>query len=180
LVIFFGTFFEGETVLVVGGFLAHGRYLSLFFVIFFAFIATMLWDQLFFHLGRRYGNKILNLKPKWDIQVRKLLVKIKRNTKKVMFSYRFVYGTRTVMPFAIGISGVSPKRYFFFNFIYTLIWSVGFGVLGYFFGYSLELFLGRIRSHELKIALFIIIVFAVVWPIYRYFMNRLGKIGSAR
>jgi membrane protein DedA with SNARE-associated domain len=51
--IFLGTMLEGETVVIIGGFLAHRGYLSLFGVIIAATIGTLLADQFFFFLGLR-------------------------------------------------------------------------------------------------------------------------------
>ena len=59
LAILVGTFFEGETVLVLGGFAAHRGYLDLPGVILAAFVGTLLGDQLFFVLGRWHSEKIL-------------------------------------------------------------------------------------------------------------------------
>ena len=46
-----GTFFEGETILVIAGFAAHQGYMKLPGVIIAAFIGTVFGDQLFFYLG---------------------------------------------------------------------------------------------------------------------------------
>lgn len=176
LAIFLGTFLEGETVLIIGGFLASRHFLSLSLVILVTFIATMLWDQLFFYLGRKYGHKIFVFKPNWESRIRKILRSIHKNSKKFMISSRFIYGTRTLGPLAIGMSKIPAWEYFSFNFVATLIWSICFGVLGYFFGYSLQIFVGRIRHYEFIIVLLLIIGFAITWPIYRYYMKKSGEI----
>ena len=56
-----GTFFEGETVLLLGGFAASQGYLVLRWVIVVAFFGTLCADQLFFFLGRRYSQATLVL-----------------------------------------------------------------------------------------------------------------------
>jgi len=43
-----GTFLEGETILVLGGFAAHRGYLALPWVIVAAFFGSLCGDQLFF------------------------------------------------------------------------------------------------------------------------------------
>ena len=52
LAILVGTFFEGETILVLGGFAAYRGYLHLPWVIIAAFVGSLCGDQLFFFLGR--------------------------------------------------------------------------------------------------------------------------------
>jgi membrane protein DedA with SNARE-associated domain len=52
-----GAFLEGETLLVIAGFLAHRGYLGLPFVIAAAFAGTLAGDQLYFHIGRMYERQ---------------------------------------------------------------------------------------------------------------------------
>ena len=54
-----GTFLEGETVVLLGGFAAHRGYLDLPWVIAVAFAGSLLGDQLYFYLGRRHSARIL-------------------------------------------------------------------------------------------------------------------------
>jgi len=58
-----GTFLEGETILVLGGFAAHRGYLALPGVILAAFIGSLCGDQLFFFLGRRHSQAVLARRP---------------------------------------------------------------------------------------------------------------------
>ena len=53
--VFVGTFIEGETILLLGGFAAHRGYLALPWVIVAAFFGSLCGDQLFFFLGRKHS-----------------------------------------------------------------------------------------------------------------------------
>ena len=66
-----GTFLEGETILIIGGFLAHRGYLSLPLVILAAFIGTLAGDQLFFFIGRKKGKAFLDKRPSWKPNIEK-------------------------------------------------------------------------------------------------------------
>lgn len=63
--LFLGTFLEGETILVIAGFLAHRMYLRLPWVIAVAFAGSLLGDQVAFFLGRHKGRGMLDRRPKW-------------------------------------------------------------------------------------------------------------------
>ena len=65
-ILFIGTFLEGETVLVLGGVAAHLGYLSLDGVIACGFSGTLFGDQLYFFLGRRHGQSLLQRRPTWQ------------------------------------------------------------------------------------------------------------------
>ena len=61
-----GSFFDGETVIVLAGFAAHQGYLKLPFVLAFGFLGAILGDQLYFHIGRIKGLRVLNALPHGD------------------------------------------------------------------------------------------------------------------
>ncbi|MGW8187802.1 MAG: DedA family protein [Desulfobacterales bacterium] len=65
LAVLLGTFLEGETILVLGGFAAHRGYLLLAGVILTAFCGSLMGDQLFFFLGRRNSRAFLDRRPLW-------------------------------------------------------------------------------------------------------------------
>lgn len=58
-----GTFLEGETILIVAGFMAHRDYLELPLVILSAFVGTLAGDQLYFYIGRIKGKAFLEKRP---------------------------------------------------------------------------------------------------------------------
>ncbi len=149
--IFIGTFFEGETVLVVGGFLAHRTYLELPFVVAAAFFGTLLGDQMYYYLGRFKGVEFLEKRPRWrrkSARVRRLL---RRHQTLVVLSFRFIYGIRTITPFMIGASKVPPLRFLALNVIGALVWAIAVGAAGFYLGRTVELFLADMERYELWI-----------------------------
>jgi membrane protein DedA with SNARE-associated domain len=156
LALFVGTFLEGETVLVLGGFFAHRGYLVLEWVIVSAFIGTYVGDQLFYYIGRWRGGAILAKRPHW--QCHQVLV---------ILGFRFLYGVRTVTPFVIGMSGVRPLRYLILNGLGALVWAIAVGLLGYALGETVQLLLQHVKHYEMTI-LGILILLAVGYWLYRW------------
>jgi len=66
-----GTFLEGETILVIAGFLAHRGYLELPGVIVAAFLGTFSGDQIYFWLGWTKGANFLMRRPSYRVRVEK-------------------------------------------------------------------------------------------------------------
>ncbi|MCX5908799.1 MAG: VTT domain-containing protein, partial [Deltaproteobacteria bacterium] len=85
-----GTFLEGETILILGGFAAHRGYLELPWVILCAFIGTLGGDQLFFFLGRKYGPKILARRPSWQSRVDQVHRLSERFRHWLILLFRFI------------------------------------------------------------------------------------------
>ncbi len=138
-----GTFLEGETILVIAGFAAHRGHLSLLWVIVFACIGTLLGDQLFFFIGRYHGTPFINKTPTRRARAERALRLIDKYGNWIILGFRFVYGLRTITPFAIGISRVKTARFAILNVIAAIVWSCAVGIGGYLFGEILERVMGR-------------------------------------
>jgi membrane protein DedA with SNARE-associated domain len=167
LAVFIGTFLEGETILVVAGFAAFEAYLELPWVIVTAFLGSLFGDQLYFFIGRYKGRSLLKKYRSWEPRVHRFRTMMDRHGTWFILVFRFLYGLRTVAPFAIGLSNVSTKKFIFLNIISAAIWAVTLGVLGYFFGQIMEAVLDDIKKYELIIMAGIFLIAAVIFIVKR-------------
>lgn len=151
LAVFAGCFFEGETTLVTSSFAAHRGHLEIYLVIIVAFIATQSWDWIWFIIGRKKGKAILAKRPKLSGKAHKIDVLLMKHPVPALLGYRFLYGFRTAVPLAIGMSSIPTHKFFIFSFINTLIWDVLFSSLGYFFGAFLKANWKEIEHYEFEI-----------------------------
>ncbi len=158
-----GTFFEGETILVLGGFAAHRGYLQLPWVMLAAFAGTLAGDQLYFHLGRTRGVRLLERRPAWRRKAVRVVGLLDRHQTLFILGFRFVYGIRTVSPFAIGMSSVSRARFTVLNATGAALWAVSVGALGYAFGHAMEQVLEEVKRYELWILAGIAACGALLW-----------------
>ena len=169
--VFIGTLLEGETILVIAGFLAHRGYLKLYVVILLAFLGTLLSDRILFFIGRLNGKKLIK---KYNF-IKSRMVRINKfldsNENYVMFGFRFIYGLRIITPLVLGTSKVNSKKFVIFNIISAFVWAIAFGIAGYLIGSVLETLLGRIKHLELQLILAIIIVSSIFW-IYKMWKNK--------
>jgi len=149
--LFIGTFLEGETILVIAGFLASRHYLDLPWVVVTAFLGTFAGDQTFFYLGRYKGIAFLEKRPLWHSKTDKVFDMLSRHQIKVVLGFRFLYGVRNVTPFVIGASRMSPVKFFFLNFLGAMVWAISVGYLGFQFGHIAEAMMGQIQKYEMYI-----------------------------
>ena len=169
-----GTFLEGETILVIAGFLAYRQYLSLPWVIVVAFLGTFAGDQLFFYLGRTKGNTFLKKRPHWEPKVQKVRNLLDIHHTWVIIGFRFFYGFRNITPFVIGMSGFSARRFFWLNALGGLVWASLIASGGYFLGQIMESFLVRLKKYELRIIVAIAIIGSVIW-IYFFIRHKISQ-----
>ena len=161
-----GTFLEGETILIVGGFAAHRGFLELPWVIFCAFFGTLFGDQLYFYIGRSQGKAFLEKRPAWKSKSEKVFLLLDQHQTWLILGFRFLYGLRTITPFIIGASRVSPLRFLVLNIIGALVWAIVIGVSGYLFGHTLELIVDDIKQYELWVFTAIAGLGVLIWFIH--------------
>jgi membrane protein DedA with SNARE-associated domain len=171
--VFIGTFAEGETILILGGFAAHRGYLALPYVILAAFIGSLCGDQLFFYLGRTRSRRFLARRPLWKERVHRAKRLLERFQTPLILGFRFLYGLRAVIPFVIGMSSVPTSRFLLLNTISALIWAIVIGTGGYLFGNILEIILGDIKHYERFIIGAVVVIGMLLWAVHRYHYRKM-------
>ncbi len=167
LAILIGTFLEGETILLIGGFLAHARYLELPWVIVAAFVGTLSGDQLFFYIGRWKGPGAVAARPRWKARAERIAAILRRHQNWLILGFRFLYGLRSVSPFVFGASGIHPVRFLVLNIIGAGIWAVAFGVLGYALGQTVHALLADVKRYERLVVAVVIALVGMAWLLLR-------------
>jgi len=168
-----GTFFEGETIMLLGGLVAHLGYLSLGWVILAGLCGSLAGNQLWFLLGRRYGKALVARHPAWQNRFGIVLRRLERNSDLVMVAFPFVYGFRIVTPVAIGMSAVPYWRFLALNAIGVTVWATCVGGAGYLFGRAVEAVLGDIKRYELAVLGSVVAISTLVWIVHFYRRRRL-------
>ncbi|MBF0505638.1 MAG: DedA family protein [Nitrospirae bacterium] len=147
-----GTFFEGETILLIGGLVARLGYLDLSVVMLVAFIGSFSGDQLYFFVGRMKGRELLTRYKTWEKRVEKVHCLMARYHDLIMVGFRFVYGIRILTPLVLGMNrSVKTGRFVLFNAIGAVIWSVAVSAGGYFFGYAIEKLIHNVKHLEIAV-----------------------------
>jgi membrane protein DedA with SNARE-associated domain len=157
--ILMGTTFEGETIMIMGGFSAHRGYLKLLpWVILAGFVGNFIQNQVFFVLGRRYGTRMVEKHPDWKPRLQQVHRWAERFRSAMIIGLRFVPGFRTIGGVAIGMSDVSSGRFTALNAIGAVLWALFIGILGYLCGHALELIMGEIKHLEVPILVGIAVI----------------------
>jgi len=167
-----GSLMEGETIVIIAGFLAHSGHLNLSWVILTAFVGAFSADQFFFQIGKRKGKVFLESRPRWAPRVDKIRHFLVRYQVIAILAYRFLYGMRTITPIVIGVSGLSTFRFVGLNFCSTFLWAAAVSTAGYYFGHLFEQVLQDLKKYELIIMLVIAMVGVIVW-FFRYRRKRI-------
>lgn len=161
-----GTFFEGETILVLGGLAAHRGYLELPWVVIGGFLGTLVSDQLTFYLGRARGMRFLEKRPHWKSKSEKVFKLLQRHQLALTLGFRFLYGLRTVTPFLLGAAGISPFRFLVLNILGAFAWAVSIAISGYLFGHVVQWLIEDIKKYEMVLFIALTVLGAIFWSIH--------------
>jgi membrane protein DedA with SNARE-associated domain len=162
-----GTFLEGETILLVAGFLAQAGTLDLSLCILSAFVGSLSGDQAAFYIGRWKGKQFVENRPKWKCRVERVHKMLERFHEVLILSFRFFYGLRNLTPFILGTTDISGVKFFVLNAIGAAIWAVSFGFAGYFFGSLVTTVLKDVKQIEQYILIGVVVVLLALWLVKR-------------
>jgi len=178
--LFAGAFLEGETFLLLAGFMAHRGYLDLSLVMLTGFMAAFASDEFFFFLGKTRGNRFVEKRPQWQPRIAKVRRLLDRYKTRMVLSFRFIYGLRTISPFVIGMSGFDTRQFIGLNAVGAGIWALIMATAGYFFGQAIEMVMEDVKHYEVEIIVLLTVIGVSVWLIRYWQLLHKGKTGQKR
>ncbi|MBI3802472.1 MAG: DedA family protein [Nitrospirae bacterium] len=166
---FFGLVVPGESLVLVGGFLANQGALDLGDLIPLITLGAILGDSIGYELGRSLGRDWLLRYGGWAGLDAEKLARVdqffQNQGGKAIFLGRFIGFLRALVPFIAGTSRMPYPSFLFFNALGALCWSTGFLLIGYFLGASwhvAEKWVGR-ATGLLGGGALLVIVFIWLW-----------------
>ena len=175
LAVFIGALIEGETILVMAGYLAHEGYLNLTGVMAVAAFGGFVGDQFFFALGRFRGREILGRFPSLRARAARVDKLVLRYQNWLIIFIRFMYGLRVAGPIFLGMAGVSHLRFAVVNLVGAIVWAVLIGGAGYLFGQAVGLFLHDAQRYEAYLLGGLLMLGVAVLIYRRYRFDAKGK-----
>lgn len=166
--LFFGFFLPGDSLLFTAGLLAAEGYFSLAGLIILSFVAAVLGDSVGYWFGRRTGPMLFTREDTRFFKksyVEKSHAYYEKHGPKTIIIARFIPIVRTFAPILAGVSGMTYKKFFMYNVVGGLIWTVSMPTLGYFLGTRIP----HIDKYILPIALGIIVVsfIPIFWKMWK-------------
>ena len=170
LALLVGTFFEGETAILVASSLIHHGLFDGPPTIIFGFAGSFISDWLYYLIGRLNGKYFIDKRPNLKAKLEPVQKLFRKHQIQILFSYRFLYGFRVVIPIVIGMSHIRPSQFLFYSIVSGFIWATTVGTVGYFVGRVFNL---EASAFEENIV-FIVIGFASFGMIMGYILKYLA------
>ena len=165
--LFIGFVLPGETSVIVAGVVASRGHVNIVALCARGVVAAILGDSVGFEVGRRYGERLIELRvfQRRRVAVDRALAGLRRRGATYVFIGRFTAFLRAVMPGLAAMSELRYRRFLAANAAGALIWGVSFTLLGYFAGTaltSIEKYSGWAASAVLVLMIAFFIVFHFV------------------
>ena len=169
--LFFGFFLPGDSLLLTAGLLAAHGDLHLWVLLVTLPLAAILGDNVGYWFGRKAGPAIFKRDNSLLFRRKNLLAAkafYERHGGKTIVLARFMPFIRTFAPIVAGAAEMHYPRFFTFNVLGGLLWSVGVTLAGYFLGNSIP----DIDRYFLIVVALVILISALpalvhMWKEYR-------------
>ncbi len=133
-----GSTIPGHTIVILSGFLARVGIFNIWIVMALASLGAILGDAVGYYIGRFYGVKFIErykrhffFKEEYIDKARKLIAE---HTGKALVVGRFNPITRPFMPLLVGSSHAHAAKFWIYDILSCISWSVLSVMLGYVFG----------------------------------------------
>ncbi len=166
-----GTFLEGETAILVASSLVHSGFFFGPYTIFFGFFGSFLSDWVYFTIGRLNGKYFLEKRPRLKARLEPTQRFFTTHRLQILFSYRFLYGFRIILPLMIGMSDIRPLQFLGYSIIAGLMWAASVGATGYVAGLLFGL---TPQSFEQNV-LYVVVGFACFGMLVGYGVKRFAE-----
>lgn len=172
---FIGSLVPGNSIIIAAGFMAQQGVLNVGELALLTIVGSIIGDYIGFSLGRRYGVKILYtlgpyvlLKPEHIEKAQNLIA---HHSGASIIAGRIGPFTRAFVPFLIGASRVHERRFWSYDILGCIVWTIGSLAVGYAAGAGYAAVVGYVG----KAALFGFIAIGMfIW--FYIFVNKRANI----
>ncbi|AQW85917.1 putative membrane protein, DedA family, type III (SNARE domain) [Campylobacter pinnipediorum subsp. caledonicus] len=163
LLLFLYSLGGGMVAIIAAGVLSYMGKMDLNISIIVACAANFIGDNILFYIGR-YNKDMLM--PYLKNQKRKLAysqILMKKHGNKMIFIQKYIYGVKTLIPIAIGLTKYSFKKFIILNLAASVFWALLLGNLSYYAGdfvVNIEDYFG---NYSWSMPVFLFVLLGSIW-----------------
>ena len=169
--LYLGTILEGETFVIISAVLCQTGHLKVVWVACTAFLGALSGDLFCFQMGRLGAGKTPLNGSHWKRRIDKASCLLEQHQHLILIGYRFLYGLRAVIPFLIGVTDFSFRRFILLSSAGGAVWSITVTFAGLVFGKALLLIMTHMKTYRFWCIGSLGIIGILCWAVY-YFKHR--------
>ncbi len=163
IVLFLYSFGGGFIALMGAGVLSYTGHMDLEIAILVAFIANFLGDTMLFYMGRYNKKDVMGYLHKHKRKLALSHILMKRHGSWVIFLQKYVYGIKTLIPLAIGLTKYDFKKFTLLNLFASAIWAVVIGIASYMAGEAIKSVYEIIAQKPYIAPITLVSIVALIW-----------------
>lgn len=165
IALFLYSFGGGFVGLVIAGVLSYAGDLNIVISIIVAGSANFVGDQFLFMLARNNKLYAKDMMKKYGRKVALAHIMMRKYGSPVVFIQKYIYGIKTLIPLAMGLTKYSARKFIIFNAFATIVWALIVGYTSYFMG---EVILNLADEFKIYgIAVILLIIFSLSYYLKR-------------
>ena len=158
IVLFLYSFGGGFLALAVAGVLSYAGDLNIYITLIVAGSANFIGDQFLFFLARNnkdYAKKMMG-KHKRKIALAHLMMR--KYGSIVVFLQKYIYGIKTLIPLAMGLTKYDARKFTLFNIFATIIWALVVGISSYMLGELVYTYADQFKTYGIAFVIFMLLL----------------------
>lgn len=163
IVIFFYSLGGGYLGLLGAGVLSYAGKMDITTSIAIATLANFLGDTALFYLSRYQKSDMMQYLKKHRRKLALSHLLMKKHGDWIIFIQKFVYGIKTLIPIAIGLSKYPFLRFTYLNIVASIIWGVIVGVGSYLSGAFFMQLYEKVAKYPILLPIILITLLALTW-----------------
>ncbi len=163
IILFLYSFGGGFIALVAAGVLSYMGEMNLYISMLVAFSANFIGDSVLFYLSRYHKNEVMKYLHKHRRKLALSHLLMKKHGSWIIIMQKFVYGIKTLIPLAIGLTKYDFIKFTVLNLIGTALWALAFGFGSYASGEALMKVFAVISEKPYIAPIILIVVGGSIW-----------------
>ena len=153
----------GFIALIGAGVLSFMGKMDLSLVILIAFVANALGDIMLFYMARYQKGMMMEGLRKHRRKLALSHLLMKKYGSWIIFFQKFVYGIKTLIPIAIGLTKYDFKKFAILNVLSSAVWALVFGLGSYYSGRILVEFAETVSDKPWIAPIILVIFGSALW-----------------
>lgn len=153
----------GFVGLMGAGVLSYTGHMDLGIAIFVAFLANFIGDILLVYMGRHNKKDVMTYMHKHRRKLALSHILMRKHGSWVIFLQKYIYGVKTLIPLAIGLTKYDFKKFIILNFFASAAWAVSVAVVSYMAGEAIKSAYESISEKPYIAPLVLLTIAGLIW-----------------
>ncbi len=158
IALFLYSFGGGMLGLAIAAIFAYSGELNIYYVLIVALVSNFIGDQFLFTIARNNKEYAKKMMQKYKRKIALAHLMMRKYGILTIFLQKYIYGIKTLIPLTIGLTKFDTKKFFIFNLLATIIWTLIVGLSSYLLGNIVLDYLQEYKTYGILLLIVIILL----------------------